>query len=535
MVKTMDKYLQQLTGKKKLDQHSEQNYRYAVNKILKDQNKDPDTNIETFVEDPTNQRKFAKYVGFEVLDLWKRLFDQKYSVVTKGIDSETQSYMIYKNIYLVEEKENTSKRTLLIQNFSDLDLRKILNVHFDKIALATRQTLNAIILGQNSINKDINEDIGAIDFLKEILKQAEAKNASDVKISLRKHILHFKLTLGSQDEEVAQFSLKEALIVRNTLEYLAGQENGERSYDSKIVLDGIEYRINFWESAFGWRATIRVFDNNFHSDKTPDLKVLGYEEPEETLIEDIIQYNSGLILFTAGTGHGKTTSLNAIADKLARMGLDVLTAEDPVEQFLSTCDQIDTTVFSTASEDLKVTKRKAVKHFLRSKPNVIILGEIRDLEDMELAYNASVTGHLVLATLHAESILTAFKRLSSTGMDEEDLKSITRGIVYQRLWKQLCNDCKIKEGDHYKANPKGCNECNCGYQRTKTPINEIAKFHTMKEWSIKDTSSYESYIALNDSAKRKLDLGIIDQLHYDAIVARKRDPKIMCEEVKNGN
>jgi len=509
-----------------------QNYLDAVEHVLVDRKKDLNITIDTFVEDSKNQIMFAKYVEFDVLDLNQKEFDLKYSVITRGIEKETQQYMIYKNIYLIEENENPSNRILLIQNFSDIDISKLLSVKFMNIALVTRNTLNVIMRGQNKINKSIDDKEGSIEFLREVLKQAGARNASDVKISLKKNILYFKLTIGSKDYVVEEFGLKEAFSVRNTLEYIAKQENGERSYDSTITIDGIEYRINFWESAFGWRATIRVFDGEFHTEKMPTLKDLGYEDEEIDLIEDIIKFDSGLILFTASTGQGKTTSLNALGDELGRRGLDVLTVEDPVEQFSANCEQVDTTIYSTASENLKVTKRKMLKHFLRSKPNVIIFGEIRDLEDMELAYDASVTGHLVLATLHSESILTAFKRLLSTGVDVEDLKMILRGVVYQKLWKQLCDNCKIKDTHFYKPNQKGCSECKCGYKSRKTPVNEIAMFSTMKEWDIKQVNSFEDYISLHDSAKRKLNKGIIDKLHYDAIISRQREPEIDCKKLE---
>jgi type II secretory ATPase GspE/PulE/Tfp pilus assembly ATPase PilB-like protein len=480
--------------------------------------------------------KLAKELKMNIFSMGEEEFNKEYQLLT-DLNPTLQSLLFMNDIYLVQHK-STSKKILLVHYLNKIDMFAICEeLDFDEINFADEKTMNLFIQKYNSIGKEINEELGASDYITALLTKARVSNVSDIHISLfgRELIIEFSSALGKT--EVGKYGIKEASIVRNTLEYLSNVENGTAFYDSKIVIDSHEYRISFFETEQGYGATIRVYANDEFGDDF-SLKALDYTDRIITIIEDICLNQNGAIFYTAQTGQGKTTTQYANLQWLQKRGLKVVAVESPVEKRLNKINQIDLTRYESADEQFKLTAKKAIKLFLRAKPDVINMGEIRDGEDAELAYTASTTGHLVFGTLHTNSVYTAFMRLTKeTNLSIEDIKAITRGIIYQQLTRKLCPHCKVKadkEG-HFKANKKGCSHCYFGYAKLRTPIVEIAKFPFARDYNINDTSTYDAYISLSDSAKEKYDLGIIDFEHYDALINGRREPIIQFKMLEEDN
>jgi general secretion pathway protein E len=175
--------------------------------------------------------------------------------------------------------------------------------------------------------------------------------------------------------------------------------------------------------------------------------------------------SDGLCLICGPTGSGKTTSLNATVKELDRFGKAIFTAEDPVEYRIPYVAQVN------INNSVDLDFARAIKAFMRSDPDIIIIGEVRDEETARNAIKAAETGHLVFATLHTGSIPGAVNRLRDLGVDAHELKYVLRSVMAQRLMRTICNAC----------NGDGCKECfNKGYGG-RTIVSEVKYFTTEKE------------------------------------------------------
>jgi len=471
-------------------------------------------------------------LNLKTLDLTQEDLESKYNLIV-NLTSEIQQILFMNDIYLLENKEN-KKRILLVHFLEKINISDFIDIiDFNEICYATDKTMQLFIQNHSKIGKAINqEEGGAIDFIETLFRTARATNASDIYILLDKQDLTIKLRSSVGIQEVARFGLKEASILRNTLEFLANQESGTPRYDGKIVYENIEYRINFYKNFAGWDCTIRNYSDEFGAEL--NLKVLGYTDKQRRLIKEICLNQSGIFLYVAQTGQGKTTTQNANMIWLYKQGLKVVTSERPVEKYLKGISQIDLSEYETAEEEFKLDGKTALKLFLRAKPDVINMGEIRDKEEALLAYEASVTGHLVFATLHANDVNSGIDRLHKAGLSIDDIKSVVRGIVYQQLTRKLCDKCKVKvdKQGHYMANEDGCYECINGYSKLRTPIVEIAHYPYNRKFDLEDRKSYEDYISLKESAKEKYDMGLIDAIHYDSLVKGYREPNVYSSSDK---
>ncbi|MCO6431935.1 MAG: Flp pilus assembly complex ATPase component TadA, partial [Deltaproteobacteria bacterium] len=253
-------------------------------------------------------------------------------------------------------------------------------------------------------------------------------------------------------------------------------------------------------SVFGEKAVLRVLERN---NLNKNLEEIGLPPSDLKLIRDAISKPDGLILVTGPTGSGKTTTLYASLTELNDPSRSLFTAEDPVEGTLKgvTQVQINTTVGLTFSAVLR--------SLLRQDPDVLLVGEIRDKETIEIAIKAALTGHLVLSTLHTNDTSATIQRLLNMGVEPYLISSAVNLIVAQRLVRKICEDCKEKasisssilEKFGVKANElknitlykgAGCKECgNSGY-RGRMPLYEIMVMtERLKELVLKGASSME--------------------------------------------
>jgi general secretion pathway protein E len=169
-----------------------------------------------------------------------------------------------------------------------------------------------------------------------------------------------------------------------------------------------------------------------------DLAHLGLQESDFTMLKDLISRPHGIILVTGPTGSGKTTSLYAALQSLNSHARNIMTVEDPIEYSLPGIGQ------TQVNTKVDMTFARGLRAILRQDPDVVMIGEIRDLETAEIAVQASLTGHLVLSTLHTNSAVGAVTRLQDMGIEPFLLASSLIGLVSQRLVRTLCEDCKIE-------------------------------------------------------------------------------------------
>jgi len=163
---------------------------------------------------------------------------------------------------------------------------------------------------------------------------------------------------------------------------------------------------------------------------------LGMQPDDEALITKLIHRPNGIILVTGPTGSGKSTSLYAFLQEINRMDVRILTAEDPIEYEMPGINQV------AVKSDIGLTFARILRAFLRQDPDICMVGEIRDAETAEIAINASLTGHLVLSTLHTNDSAGAFARLIDMGVEPFLVASAVSGVLAQRLVRRLCKDCR---------------------------------------------------------------------------------------------
>ena len=304
------------------------------------------------------------------------------------------------------------------------------------------------------------DDAPIIRMLNALLTQAARDGASDIHIEPYERHSSVRFRVDGTLREVVQpnRALHAALISR--LKIMADLDIAEKRLpqDGRISLRigtrGVDVRVSTLPSAHGERAVLRLLDKS--GDKL-SLESVGMQGDVLARFENLVTQPHGIILVTGPTGSGKTTTLYAALQKLDTRRQNIMTVEDPIEYELPGVGQTQV----NAKIDLDFAK--ALRAILRQDPDVIMIGEIRDFETAQIAIQASLTGHLVLATLHTNDAASAVTRLTDMGVEPFLLSSSLLAVLAQRLVRKLCPYCRVQAEDG-SWTAKGCPECgNTGY------------------------------------------------------------------------
>jgi general secretion pathway protein E len=215
----------------------------------------------------------------------------------------------------------------------------------------------------------------------------------------------------------------------------------------------VDVRVSTLPTGHGERAVLRLLDKE---GGRLDLQQLGMSQSTQAQFDHLISQPHGIVLVTGPTGSGKTTTLYAALTRLNAVTTNILTVEDPIEYELPGVGQ------TQVNARIDMSFAKALRAILRQDPDVIMIGEIRDLETAQIAVQASLTGHLVLATLHTNDAAAAVTRLLDMGIEPFLLSSSLLGVAAQRLVRKLCSHCRQFDGQHW--HDVGCDKCgNTGY------------------------------------------------------------------------
>jgi type IV pilus assembly protein PilB len=238
----------------------------------------------------------------------------------------------------------------------------------------------------------------------------------------------------------------------------------------KIANKVIDYRVSTLPTLFGEKVVLRILDKG---NLTLDLEKFGLEPRAESELMEAIMNPYGMVLVTGPTGSGKTTTLYSALSKINTIDQNIMTAEDPVEYNLFGINQVQ------VRTDIGMTFAAALKAFLRQDPNIIMVGEIRDLETGGIAIKAALTGHLVMSTLHTNSAPETVTRLLDMGLEPFNVASALNLVVAQRLIRRVCPRCKQKyePSDEDLAGAKVSRDTTLGELRFTTEAlnNAIAK------------------------------------------------------------
>ena len=313
------------------------------------------------------------------------------------------------------------------------------------------------------------DDAPIIRMLNALLTQAAKDGASDIHIEPYERSSSVRFRVDGTLREVVQpnKALHAALISR--LKIMAELDIAEKRLpqDGRISLRiggrAVDVRVSTLPSSHGERAVLRLLDK---AESKFTLEGLGMSGEVLTKFHKLIQQPHGIVLVTGPTGSGKTTTLYASLGRVDTATTNVLTVEDPVEYELGGIGQ------TQVNPKIDLTFAKALRAILRQDPDVIMIGEIRDFETAQIAIQASLTGHLVLATLHTNDAPSAVTRLTDMGVEPFLLSSSLLGVLAQRLVRKLCPHCK-RADNRGRYHPVGCAECsNTGY-KGRTGVYEL--------------------------------------------------------------
>ncbi|MBV2216844.1 MAG: Flp pilus assembly complex ATPase component TadA, partial [Diaphorobacter sp.] len=289
------------------------------------------------------------------------------------------------------------------------------------------------------------DDAPIIRMLNALLTQAVRDGASDIHIEPYERHSSVRFRVDGTLREVVQpnRALHAALISR--LKIMADLDISEKRLpqDGRISLRlgtrAVDVRVSTLPNAHGERAVLRLLDK---SESKLNLEAVGMQGEVLARLAHLIQQPHGIILVTGPTGSGKTTTLYAALARLDAARSNIMTVEDPIEYELPGVGQ------TQVNAKIDLTFAKALRAILRQDPDVIMIGEIRDFETAQIAIQASLTGHLVLATLHTNDAASAITRLTDMGVEPFLLSSSLLGVLAQRLVRKYCGECHGAGCDH---------------------------------------------------------------------------------------
>jgi type IV pilus assembly protein PilB len=339
--------------------------------------------------------------------------------------------------------------------------------------------------------KELSESNPVKKLLNLVLLQAIRDKASDVHFEPFENEYKMRYRIDGVLYEMVPPPKYIAAALSSRIKVMADLDIAERRLpqDGRISLtvqgNPIDLRVSVLPTMFGESVVLRVLDR---TQVTFDLEKLGLRQEDHELVRQLIHKPNGIVIVTGPTGCGKTTTLYSAMDELNSVEMKLITTEDPIEY------DIDGLIQVQMKPDIGLTFARCLRHILRQDPDVILVGEIRDLETAEIAAQASLTGHVVFTTLHTNDAPSSIARLLDLGVEPFLVTATLEGIVAERLVRKICEDCKtpfepteaqlmelrltpddIKGKKFYYG--RGCDRCNNTGYRGRTGIFEIMTFN----------------------------------------------------------
>ena len=370
------------------------------------------------------------------------------------------------------------------------------------------------------------DDAPIIRMINALLTQAARDNASDIHIEPFEtySMVRFRVDGTLRDVVRPRRELHAALVSR--IKIMASLDIAEKRLpqDGRITLRiggrPMDVRVSTLPTGHGERAVLRLLDKEAGR---LDLARLGMSSDLLRRFDNLINQPHGIVLVTGPTGSGKTTTLYAALSRLDSKTTNILTVEDPIEYDLDGVGQ------TQVNARIDMTFAKALRSILRQDPDVVMIGEIRDVETAQIAVQASLTGHLVLATLHTNDSISAVTRLIDMGIEPFLLSSSLIGIRAQRLVRKLCPSCREEDPVTGKWRAVGCLHCGRSGYQGRTGIYEIVSVddamrglihQSAGEGELRAAARANGFRSMREDGQRWIDTGITSQ---DEVVRATRD------------
>jgi type IV pilus assembly protein PilB len=382
------------------------------------------------------------------------------------------------------------------------------------------------------------EDAPVVKLINGILTDAVLKGASDIHIEPYEKEIRVRYRIDGALMEIMKPPMKMKAALTSRIKILSALNIAERRVpqDGRIKLKMkskvVDFRVSTLPVIYGEKIVLRILDKG---NLTFDLRNFGFEQAALDTFMGAILNPYGMVLVTGPTGSGKTTTLYSALSKVNTMEVNIMTAEDPVEYNLYGVNQV------LVRNEIGMTFAAALKAFLRQDPNIIMVGEIRDIETGGIAIKAALTGHLVLSTLHTNDAPSTITRLIDMGLEPFNVAAALNCITAQRLLRRICKECKqehkytpefflaagIKGEDtkktYYKG--KGCDTCNGTGYKGRCGLYEVMGM----------TTEMRRCIMRGASSDELRDQGLIDgmlTLRMDGLIKAQRGDTTLEEVIK---
>jgi general secretion pathway protein E len=389
-----------------------------------------------------------------VSELVSQAYASKHKILPVAVDGDTITFAVAdpENEAWIEELQRLLRADIKRVHANPLDIQRYLfefygvnrSIQHAKAQHKSRRLdpiLNLEQMVQLGSRGDLSADdqhvINIVDWL---LQYAFEQRASDIHLEPKRDESQVRFRIDGKLHQVYTFPAAVMAAVVSRIKILSRMDVAEKRkpQDGRIkTVSGqnreVELRVSTMPTVFGEKCVMRIFD--------PDAVVktyreLGFSESEETLWNSMIDRPHGIVLVTGPTGSGKTTTLYSTLKRLASGEVNVSTVEDPIEMVFPELNQMQ------VNAKIGLNFADGIRTLMRQDPDIIMVGEIRDLETAQMAVQASLTGHLVLSTLHTNSAPGAINRLLDLGVPDYLLRSTLAGVIAQRLARKLCPHCK---------------------------------------------------------------------------------------------
>ncbi len=361
--------------------------------------------------------------------------------------------------------------------------------------------------------RDLASEAPIIRLVSEIITRAVDSRASDIHIEPGSEVLSVRYRIDGDLRLVQQVANQYRAAITSRVKILAKLDIAERRLPQdgriKIGVRGvdIDFRISTIPTIHGESVVIRILDR---SRVELDFLKLGFNQPDIAKFKTLLKQPNGIVLVTGPTGSGKTTTLYTALRELNKPTVKIFTVEDPIEYQLAGINQIQ------VQTSIGLSFPGVLRSVLRQDPDIIMIGEIRDSDTAQIAVQAALTGHLVLATLHTNSAVAAINRLVDMGIERFLLASTLRGVVGQRLVRCLCQHCKARRlspsdatnkdtQNSVEASAVGCDSCgHTGYFGRSTIVEIASLDRNMQGLVARDATDVELEASARNSGMKTM-------------------------------
>jgi type IV pilus assembly protein PilB len=426
----------------------------------------------------------------EVVKLIPEEFARKYKLMPVFIIENTLTVAMTdpENVFIIDEIQRQTKLNVEPVLGEELEIRKVQDQYYGPTG-NLEQIIASIDKSKLADAERLGEEAPVIKIVNHLIIQAVQTKASDIHIEPEEKLLNVRYRIDGMLHRQSTLPKDLAAAVTSRFKIMAGLDIAEKRLPQdgrimmKIANKDIDFRVSTCPTIHGENIVLRILDK---SGLVLGLESLGFPQDALKVFKELIASPYGIILVTGPTGSGKTTTLYSSLQLLNKEDVNIMTVEDPVEYQFPGMRQVHVNPLAG------LTFASALRSFLRQDPDIVMVGEIRDLETAEIAVQAALTGHMVFSTLHTNDSPSAFTRLMNMGVEPFLISSSLLGVLAQRLLRRVCDKCKdlyVPSGSLLKdigledkighdvkfAKGRGCKVCNQSGYKGRSGIYELLK------------------------------------------------------------